>query len=169
MIEVWSLCAWAKGALGDDSLSHLNDPDWFADLVVFWLIQWGKPSAFALFTKISQELFVLDFVLETELFAHGFMFGEQELLSRNVFVSLLKSELESSEIEDGFSPLFLQSLQFCVTLLNLFSFFLVTFLISVIFFNKAIIIFDFQSQQTLFLSFKDFISLLVIEDLLISY
>lgn len=100
------------------------------------------------------------------------MFGEEELVSRDVLVALLQSELESSEVEDGFCPLLLEVLQLCsillCVLLRMLAF-LVSCFISVIFLNQPIVVFDFQPQQSLLLRLKHLIGLFVVEHLLVSH
>lgn len=116
MIVVGSLCARVGGAFGNDSFAHLHNPDRLADLVVLGLVQRGESSVLALAPQVAQQLLVLDFVFEAQLLAHGFVFGEEELLSRDVLVSLFEAELESSEVEDSFCALLFESLQLGLTL-----------------------------------------------------
>jgi hypothetical protein len=97
------------------------------------------------------------------------VFREKELISRNLFISFLKPEFQSSEIRHCFSSQLLQIFLLGLSLFfTLFSCSLsVTLFVSVIFLNQPIIILDVQTQKPSLLSFKYLIRFFVIKELLV--
>ena len=164
-----SLCTRVYGTLGNNSFSNLKNSDRLAYLVILGLVEWSESSALALLPQIAQKFFILDFILETQLLTHCFVFREKELISRNLFISFLKPEFQSSEIRHCFSSQLLQIFLLGLSLFfTLFSCSLsVTLFVSVIFLNQTIIILDFQTQKPFLLSFKYLIRFFVIKELLV--
>ena len=139
-----SLCTRVYGTLGNNSFSNLKNSDRLANLIILGLVERSESSALALLPQIAQKFFILDFILEAQLLAHCFVFREKELISRNLLISFLKPEFQSSEIHHSFSSQLLQAFLLGLSLFfTLFSCRLfVTLFISVIFLNQSIVILD---------------------------
>lgn len=108
MFVVRSFCLGADSAFAHYALSYLQHTNGFADLAILGLVKRSQATVFTLLPQVAQQLFVFKLVLETKIFAHSLMFGEQKLVGGNILVPLLKSKLEPSKVDNGFFPEFLK-------------------------------------------------------------
>ena len=170
MFVVRSFCLGADSAFADNALADLQNTDGHANLVVLGLVKRGQATVFALLPQVAQKLFVFELVLEAQLFAHSLVFWEQKLVSGNVFVPLLKSELESSEVDNSFFPEFFKVfdvlLRWCCACSFLIAF--LALFVPVELLNQLVVVFDLQPQQSFFLGLKHLVGLSVIEKLLVN-